>query len=364
MSSKRGIRSWDPTYTLRRSCRAYVHFSADIWMRSVKIAASYAWLSVDRTTSPKSELSTRGLFTSFIFALQNYWIEMATIIPLAIEGLANGEFGEGGISDEFGRPLDLTSPRKKMFSVGDKPVMLPARIADASQGWALYFVAADLAQDELIKREKEFTVIDVGLGRTPVVIFGIDHRQSDLGKYQEIGVALFVRPRHNPLELPGIFFLSLVVSDQFTIDASRIIWGYQKSLAKHMTVKYSANSSEFWIDDRDPTTLSVSFPQFGRSRSTDIPCYIYSVSGSDNNKVVQRTMLSRSAIEEGIQIDGEVKVQLGKGSEKNCVCRGSAVREPDCICSILRGLQIPERPAANGWAQSMSGSFGPPSPCA
>src|SRR5262249_47610466 len=148
-----------------------------------------------------------------------------------------------------------------------------------------------------------------GMGRSPLIIFAIDHRESDLGSYLEIGVALLVRPRSNPRDLPGLLFLSLVVSEQFTIDASRTIWGYHKSLARNMDVRYGDGFATFCIDALDPTTLSISFPRFGSSRSSRVPCYIYSVPELDKDGVAHRTVLSRSAAGEGVQMGGAVELR-------------------------------------------------------
>jgi Acetoacetate decarboxylase (ADC) len=354
MASQRSIPSRDPTVDLRRFGRAYLRFGTEFWTRSLKITASYARLAADRITSSQESLSPRELLDSYLLALESYLIEMITTVPLALESLGTRDLDEASAS----KPT-------KMILVGGKPVLFPVRIAEASQGWALYFVAAERAQNQLKKHETDLMeIVDVG-GRTPVLVFGIDHRQSDLGKYQEIGVALFVRPHHGPSEVPGMFFLSLVVNDQFTIDASRTAWGYQKRLARNMTVRYGANSTTFCFDDRDPTAFSVSFPQFGRNRSTDIPVYIYSIfyGAGNGNAALQRTMLSRSSVAEGAQVGGAVQVQLGKADPNKCACLGNGVRDSACVCSILQELQLPQTPAANGWANLVSGSFGTPLAC-
>jgi hypothetical protein len=363
MASQRGIPSWDPVSTLRGFGRAYVSFGADVWTSSLRISSFYARRALENMFAANVEGSKQELLQSFFLGLENYYIEMTTVLPFAIERLSIDEFVTGPLPSGHGGAINSTPDSRKNYQVGEKPVMLPARIGNASQGWALYFVAADRAQARLKEQDEPFTVVDVGTGRTPLVIFGIDHRESDLGTYQEIGVALIVKPQRNPFDLPGMLFLSLTVNEQFTIDAARVIWGYQKSLAKNMTVRYNSNSAIFCVDERDPTAFSVSFPRFGRSRSTNVPCYIYSVPVIEKNGIPHRTVLSRSAVDEGIQISGAVQLQFGNGCQKNCGCRLDLGAGKICICSMLSDLGLPEKPAANGWAQLMSGSFGPPSPC-
>jgi hypothetical protein len=351
------------TSTLCKLGRAYLSFGADLWTSSLRITSSYALRAVDQALAGVAEQSQPKLLNSSILELQNYCTEMATVIPFAIERFGTDEPLMMAHDEEHREKIGFAPHPAKSYLVGDKPIMLPVRIGEASQGWALYFVSSDWAQSQLKEQDKQFTVVDAGTGRTPLVIFGIDHRESDLGPYQEIGVALFVRPRSNPLDLPGLLFLSLTVNEQFTIDASRAIWGYHKSLARNMAVRYEANFATFCVDAHDSTAFSISFPRFGRGRSSRIPCYIYSVPNLEKNGVAHRTVLSRSATSEGIQISGSVELQLGDGSQTNCVCRSDSCSDNTCICSILRDLRLSERPAANGWAQFMSGTFGPPTSC-
>jgi hypothetical protein len=296
-----------------------------------------------------------------VLELQNYYTEMATVIPFAVERFATDHAGMTQCGPQHSPEAGFDSSRGRSYLVGDKPMTLPVRVGEASQGWALYFVPLDWAQRRIAEREDQFTALDTGRGRTPLVIFAIDHRESDMGSYQELGVALLVRPRSSPRDLPGLLFLSLIVGEQFTIDATRTIWGYRKGLAPNMDVRYRDGSVTFCVDPADSTTLSVSFPRFGSGRSSRVPCYIYSVPDHASDGVAHRTILSRSSSGEGVQYGGQVDVRLSAGP--NCVCRSTLGVDALCICAMLRELPLPERPAANGWAQFVSGAFGPAIPC-
>jgi hypothetical protein len=345
-------------YNVARAC---LSFGAEVLRSSVGITSFYGSRAIDQVIANWGEWNQPKLAQTAIVELQNYCTEMATVIPFAIERFAIGEVPMTLPDIEYPGEAGFDSRPAKSHLIGAKPTMLPVRVGEASQGWALYFVPLDWAKKRIEEREKQFTAIHTGMGRTPLIIYALDHRESDLGTYLEIGVALLVRPQSKPRDLPGLLFLSLIVSEQFTIDASRKIWGYRKALAPTMEARYSDGFATFCMDPQDPTTLSISFPRFGSARSSRVPCYIYSVPERDMDGVAHRTVLSRSSSGEGIQYGGHVDLRLS--NQPNCVCRSASGADALCICAMLRDLPLPERPAANGWAQFISGEFGPAIPC-
>jgi hypothetical protein len=340
--------------------RAYLNFGAEVWRRSLGITSSYALRAIDQVLVNWGEWNQPKLARAAILELQNYCTEMATVIPFAIERFAAGETPITLPDQDCPAEADCDSHPGKSYLIGGRPVMLPVRIGEASQGWALYFVPSDWARSRLGEQDKHFIAVDAGRGRTPLIIFAIDHRESDLGTYLEIGVALIVRPRSKPRDLPGLLPLGLMVSEQFSIDACRAIWGFHKTRARNMDVRYDDRFATFSIDAQDGTAFSISFPRFGSSRSSRVPCYIYSV--RDDDGFAHRTMLSRSSINEGFQVGGNVELRLS--AQPTCVCRSDSRVDTMCICSMLCDLPLPERPAANGWAQFVSGAFGRAAPCA
>ncbi len=335
---------------------AYLRFGAEIWTRAFGITSSYGLRALNQVLANRGEWNEPKLTQAVVVELQNYCAEMALVMPIAIESFAAGELPD----QEYRGATGPDSRPGKSCLIDGKPMMLPVRVGEASQGWALYFVPSDWAQSRLGEQVKKFIAIDTGTGRTPLIIYGIDHRESDLGSYLEIGVALLVRPRANQRELPGLLFLSLIVNGQFTIDASRTIWGFHKALASNMDVRYEDDFVKFSLHAHDPAAFSISFPRFGSGRSTRFPCYIYSVPEREDG-VAHRTVLARSSAGEGIQIGGSVDLHLSR--QPGCVCRQESRVDTMCVCSMLRDLRLPERPAANGWAESISGKFGPATPC-
>jgi len=146
----------DPTALLLDYCRAFFQVGANAYARALKIGAAYAKQTADGAALAKNE-STPQVLGSYLFGLHNYYLEMATVLPLAIEGHLQKR---SSLQDHQGT-LQVAPTRASMHSVDGKPTLLPARITDASQGWAIYLVATDRAQAQL-RSPSEFTVVDVG----------------------------------------------------------------------------------------------------------------------------------------------------------------------------------------------------------
>lgn len=247
--------------------------------------------------------------------------------------------------------------------VGGKPMLLPVRIADASQAWALYHVPVEVARAQLGDQAKLFSPFTVGGGHVPVAVICTDFRTSDLGTYQEVSVVAFVRPRQEPAAPPGMLFLGLVVNRRFTQDAARRLWNFEKTLAPNLRIAYGAGRTDFAAAPAGRSAAEgfrISFPRFGGLRSTAVPVYLYSTAPSGQGPVAQRTVLSRSGMGEGMQIGGTVELHLGRAGA-DCLCGAPAPPDaPDCFCLRLRALGLEKIPvAANGWTERMSGEFGP-----
>jgi hypothetical protein len=352
MTSESSVPSASWPKDLTGLTQAYLSLTAEVWKTSLRISCGYQMRAANRIlTAARDSGDPQEVLSASLLDVRNYIAELATIVPFALEGMING----GDISS-------------KSYSVLDKPVMLPARFMDASQGWALYFVSAEGAQAHLDKQTDAFTVVDVGGKRTPVSIFGVDYRQTDLGTYSEIGVVLFVRPRHDTSAIPATLFLSLTVNQEFSRAAAHTIWGNNKTLAKDLAVRYTPASAAFSIDANDATALSVSFPRFGSGRSTNVPCYTYSLKNDAGQKTrAHRTLFSRSGTGEGVQIRGNVHLTLGDGTQKNCAChlKPMGSEKQACVCLMLRDLGVSDQlPAANGWSEHMSGTLEAPLPTA
>ena len=77
---------------------------------------------------------------------------------------------------------------------------------------------------------------DLGGGRTLLAVLGTDYRASDLGRCQEIALALAVTLRHAPTGVPGAMFLGIGVSGELACDSGRVIWGLRKVFNKDLSI--------------------------------------------------------------------------------------------------------------------------------
>ena len=342
---------------------AYVSFGLDVCDRYWRMASGYARRTANAAISaaldPEPE-GPSGLLKSFLAGAKNYGVEISSVLPVALDVLSRNLDGRiPPAPDETHNPYGPAPAPRKMHQVLDVPVVLPVRIVDASQGWAVYFVSAAKAQAHLDRiTNKKYSVVEIGGRRAALTILGCDYRETDLGKYSEIGIGLFVRPRNDPSELPGTYFLSLSVNQEFNLHRASALWGYRKTLAPNLKVNYSADRLVMAIDRNERTTLSVSFPRFGNGRATDHPIYTYGLS-NDGKETPQKTLISRSAAGEGVQIGGDVELRLGRGKQKQqkgCVCSLEFGDNQPCVCELLSDLGVTDssKPAANGWLEHMS----------
>ncbi len=269
--------------------------------------------------------------------------------------------------------------RRQSRTVQGKPLLLPARVADASQGWGLYEVAAADAQRVLAERLQrdggagaptpDFEVVMTRGGRTLLGIFGVEYRDTDLGQYNELGVVMFVRPRGDVAAPPGEYFLELAVNQRFTLDAAREIWHFNKSLIPALTVIHQPGRASFLASCAPGSnrpherTLAVTFPRVGAGRSTNLPFFSYSVGpGATAGRRQLQSLFVRSGQHEAVQVGGKVALQLGHKDSSACLCSTPDVA---CICDTLRGLGLTDdsQVAVSSWTGQMSGELHAPRVC-
>jgi hypothetical protein len=246
------------------------------------------------------------------------------------------------------------------FEVAGKPFAMPARILDASQGWAMFFVSTEAANRALGAASSYLCAFDAGDGRTPLSIIGVDYRNSDFGVYPEIAIALTVTARGDPAGQLFVYYLAIVVTQDFTRDAARIVWGLEKIVAPKLIASYAADAVRFGLPDRGGKALSIRFPRFGDAHSSDIPTFSISQRRSPTAAKPQTcwAMMTKSGSGEGTQIGGSVLLELGTPADGLCLCSDN---NSACLCEMLRGFDIAESfPAANGWTERQTATFGPP----
>jgi hypothetical protein len=307
-----------------------------------------------KTSAPPSAL-LQGLASGYV----NWLAELAAMAPAVAEKAAM-EFAQGSHGDPPCIRNEDAGPATEgdYFDVGGKPFAMPARVLDASQGWAMFFVSTEAANSALGAARNIVSAFDAGGGRTPLMFIGVDYRNSDFGIYPEFVVAVTVTANGDPAGQLFSHYLAIVVTQQFTQEAARVVWGLEKIVAPALKVRYAADNAQFGLSNGSGKTLSIRFPRFGDGESFDQPTFSVSQRGEGPKRRTYWAMTTKSGSGEGTQIGGSVALELGVPGNGACLC---ADGKTACLCETLRSFDITDRlPAANGWTERQTAAFGPP----
>ena len=85
----------------------------------------------------------------------------------------------------------------------------------------MFFVSTKAANRALGAASDYLSAFDAGDGRTPLTIIGVDYRNSDFGVYPEIAIALTVTAKGDPAGQLFVYYLAIVVTQEFTREAAR-----------------------------------------------------------------------------------------------------------------------------------------------
>jgi hypothetical protein len=251
--------------------------------------------------------------------------------------------------DERGELAIYGEQAGRLYCVNSRTVLLPDRIHDAAQGFVVYPVAKEPLQ-ELLKEYpgQPFQALELSPGRTALAIFIVDYRESDLGSYRELGIAFLVTPPLDPLAL-GLYTWALPVTDQFSCDAGRMIWGYPKSL-QFLDFVYAANTVNCVLrgQQHELPVLTLTLPRGGSGSTTAVPIYSYTI----REAIPYRSIFLRNGRGERVRTGGQgVKLVLGE--------EGPNATDP--IWRLLRGLGVVDAvPILSSWTEHMSGWCGEP----
>jgi hypothetical protein len=134
------------------------------------------------------------------------------------------------------------TPDERRYVFQGREVTMPVEVRDASSGAVTYLVSARAAR-EIVPRELD--LVEVLPNQALFSIAMIDYRDNDLGDYDEVSLAFFVRRKgaQPALGIPYLgsvvdFFRSdlatwiwkLPVNQSFTCEAGAGIWGFPKTV--------------------------------------------------------------------------------------------------------------------------------------
>jgi hypothetical protein len=137
--------------------------------------------------------------------------------------------------------MSAASDAASTFLIQGRRVTLPCRVRDASSAAASFLVKSAPARRLL--PSPELDIVEVLPGRALLSVAAVDYRDNDLGDYDEISLALFVRERRASGGIPFLgpaldlmrgrlptCILHLPVDQEFTCEAGRTIWGFPKTV--------------------------------------------------------------------------------------------------------------------------------------
>lgn len=167
----------------------------------------------------------------------------------------------------------MTASAGRNFEIQGRRVDLPVVVRDASNASATFLVPSAAAQRWV--PDGAFEVAEILPGQGMLSIAAIDYRDNDLGDYDEVSIALFVRARGAKRGLPvlstfadflqgklGTYIHRLPVNQSFTCEAGKTIWGFPKTVEEiALEARGDRISCRLAVDGVH--ALTISFPRGG-----------------------------------------------------------------------------------------------------
>lgn len=195
----------------------------------------------------------------------------------------------------------------------------PVRIGEASAACATYLVRTAGVRALLAGTGLEPVSV---AGRTPLFLVLVDYRVNDLGDYDEAGVAFLVRHRGRT----GPYVHQLPVTQTFTMEAGRALWGLPKWLARAELTIDGADATCHLADDAGHHVLTTAMHAALRLPFT-LPGTLTALAPHDGG-VLASPVRARVG---GLRVGRGASVVLGSGHP---------------MADELRALGLPRRPLA------------------
>lgn len=259
-----------------------------------------------------------------------------------------------GTTDDAGTTGSAATRPGPARTFQGREVRLPVEVRDASSGSATYLVPAAAARTLL--PDDRLEIAEVLPGRALFSLAAIDYRDNDLGDYDEVSMAVFVRPRGERASLPvpwlgnAIDFLrpgslatyiwKLPVNQSFTCEAGAGIWGFPKSVERiAFTDGGGRRSCRLDMDGRHVLTLDLA-----RAGTRSLPESAMTTYTFIDGRLHRTRFVSRS---EGVGFaPGGAGLVLGDHP----------------IARTLRALGLPRRPLLAVWMERQRARFEAPEP--
>jgi len=242
----------------------------------------------------------------------------------------------------------VASERRYVFQ--GREVTLPVVVREASSAAATYLVNASAARRLL--PGPELDVVEVFPGQALFSIACIDYVDNDLGDYNEVSLALFVRERGDTPLVPYLgnvvdffrnrlstYIVHLPVDQSFTRDAGAGIWGFPKTVEQIELTDGQRRTCRLVMAGRHVLTFGAE--RGGRFSLPDMTMRTYSYVGGR----LHATSFTSGATEVGFAIGG-ASLELGEHP----------------IADELRSLGLPRTALMTVWMGHQHARFDGPVP--
>jgi hypothetical protein len=232
------------------------------------------------------------------------------------------------------------------YLIQGRTVTMPCIVRDARSATATWLVNSRAARALLPGPELE--IAEVLPGRGLLSISCIDYRDNDLGDYNEVSIAFFVRKRGDRRGLPYVgaamdmmrgllptYIIHLPVNQSFTCEAGQTIWGFPKTVDEIDFDTGGDRARCIWNKDGQ-NVLKLSSPTGGKRDFPEQALCTYSYIDG----VLHKTPFVSSAEGLGVRMGG-TEIELGAHP----------------IADELRSLGLPKPALMSMWMGKMKGRF-------
>ncbi|WP_219413363.1 acetoacetate decarboxylase family protein [Pseudonocardia nigra] len=223
------------------------------------------------------------------------------------------------------------------WEIQGRRITLPVRITDAALACATYLVHTDRARRLVAGTGLEPVSV---AGRTPLFLLLVDYKVNDLGDYDEVGVGLLVRHRGRT----GPYIHQLPVTQTFTMEAGRALWGLPKWLARAELTIAGPDATCHLADDAGRHVLTAALRTLPLRLPLTLPATLTALAPQGDTVLTSRVRARASGIRVGL---GGGALVLGSGHP---------------MADELRALRLPRRPVATVIADHVAFGMDPAVP--
>lgn len=225
-------------------------------------------------------------------------------------------------------------------------VEYPVTVRDAASASATYVVDAGAARELL--PAPDLDVVEILPGRALFSLACIDYVDNDLGDYNEVSLALFVREKSAPRGIPYLstaldflrgrvstFIFWLPVDQAFTREAGETMWGFPKTL-ETIDFDHAGDRARCRLVSGGRHVLTFSMP---RRPGRDLPPNAMNTYTTMGGRTFATRFVSTSR---GVGFArGGVELELGDHP----------------MAAELRNLGLPKKPMMAMWMEHMHATF-------